>query len=120
MYVRRSRCKYGACQRLHSLMAVAMANYSRLCALMCKHRELSLLKGFTDLNLKNLLYMQSELIHLQAELNDLELDDSRSRDPEKVIFQVSVFDLKESVGTENDLQWRKALEVRGKLKEYSL
>ena len=86
---------------------------------MCKHPELSLFRCFADLNTKSLLYMQSELIHLEAELLNIELENGRSANPDKVAFQVSLFDLKESVGTENDLQWRKALEIREKLKEYS-
>ena len=97
-----------------------MANYSRLSALMGEHKELSLFRGFADLNTKSLLYMQSELIHLEAELTNIEAENGRSDNLEKVAFQVSLFDLKESSGTENDLQWRKALEIREKLKEYSL
>ncbi|KAL8829366.1 MAG: hypothetical protein Q9191_002053 [Dirinaria sp. TL-2023a] len=63
--------------------------------------------------------MQSELIHLEAELANIELENGHSEDVEKVAFQVSLFDLKESSGTENDLQWRKSLEIREKLKEYN-
>lgn len=97
-----------------------MASYSRLSALMCKHKELSIFREFADLNTKILLYMQSELIHLEAELTNIELENGHSENLERVAFQVSLFDLKESNGTENDLQWRKSLEIREKLKEYSL
>ena len=96
-----------------------MGDYSRLCALMCKHPELSQFKMFSSLNHQNLLYMQSELIHLQAELRGIELENIQSGHPEKRALQISVFDLKESTGTENQLQWHKALEIRAKLKEYS-
>ncbi len=97
-----------------------MADYSRLAALMGAHQELGLFRKFAKLNTKNLLYMQSELMHLEAELENIELENGRSGDTEKMALLVSLFDLKDSLGTENDLQWRKALEIREKLKCYSM
>lgn len=97
-----------------------MANYDRLADLVGTHRELGLFKRFAKLNAKDILYMQAELIHLEAELERIELENARSGDADKEAFQVSVFDLKESAGTQKDLQWRKALEIREKLKAYSL
>ena len=97
-----------------------MADYTRLAALMASHKELALFRKFAKLNTKCLLHMQSELIHLEAELENIELENGHSGDSEKLAFQVSVFDLKRSSGTQKDLQWRKALEIREKLKHYSL
>jgi hypothetical protein len=96
-----------------------MADYGRLAALMGTHQELALFRKFARLNAKNLLYMQSELMHLEVELENVELENGGSGDPEKMAFIVSLFDLKDSSGTENDLQWRKVLEVREKLNCYS-
>lgn len=97
-----------------------MADYGRLAALMGTHQELALFRKFAKLNAKNILYMQSELMHLEAELENAELENAGSGDPEKMALLVSLFDLKDSSGTENDLQWRKALEIREKLLSYSM
>lgn len=97
-----------------------MADYGRLAALMGNHQELALFRKFAKLNAKNILYMQSELMHLEAELENVELENGGSGDPEKMAFLVSLFDLKDSSGTENDMQWRKVLEIREKLNCYSM
>ena len=96
-----------------------MGNYTRLAALIGSHQELALFRQFAFLNAKNLLYMQSELVHLEGELANIALEDDSSGDGDKTLFQVSLFDLKESSRTRKDLQWRKVLEIREKLKEYS-
>lgn len=97
-----------------------MADYSRLAAAMGNHREMALFRQFSVLNAKNLLYMQSELVHLESELANIAQEDKCSEDSEKTSFHVSLFDLKESCGTSNDLQWKKVLEIREKLKAYSI
>lgn len=96
-----------------------MGDYTRLAALIGAHQELALFRQFGFLNAKNLLYMQSELVHLEGELASIVLEDNCSGDGDKALFQTSLFDLKESSGTEKDLQWRKVMEIREKLKEYS-
>jgi hypothetical protein len=96
-----------------------MADYSRLSKLIGTHQDLAIFRKFASLNAKNILYMQAELIHLQAELENIELANGNSGDVQKAAFQVSLFDLKDSSGTKNDLQWRKAMEIRRNLKAYS-
>lgn len=96
-----------------------MGDYTKLAALIGSHEELALFRQFAFLNAKNLLYMQSELVHLEGELANIALEDDRSGDGDKALFQGSLFDLKESAGTEKGLQWTKVLEIREKLKEYS-
>ena len=64
--------------------------------------------------------MQSELVHLEAEIENIELGNRQSGDSEYSTLLISLFDLKESLGTKNELQWQKALEIREKLKCYSL
>ena len=97
-----------------------MADYTRLATLIGMHQEMALFRQFATLNAKNLLYMQSELVHLEGELANIALEDECSGDGDKALFRVSLFDLKESSGTSKDLQWRKVLEVREKLKAYSM
>ena len=96
-----------------------MGNYTRLAALIGAHQEMASFRRFAALNAKNLLYMQAELVHLEAELKDIEHNDRYSGQGEKKFFEFSLITLKDSSGTENDLQWRKVLEIRNKLKEYS-
>ena len=96
-----------------------MADYNKLASLVGSHQELTIFRKFGTLNAKSLLYMQSELLHLQSELEGIELENKYSDDNEKSAFLTSLFDLKDSNGTSKDLQWRKVLEIRGKLKNYS-
>ena len=96
-----------------------MADYNRLATLVGTHQELALFRNFKALNVKNLLYMQAELVHLQSELETIELDNKQSGDEERSTYLTSLFDLKFSEGSSRDLQWRKILEIREKLKCYS-
>ncbi|KAL9042553.1 MAG: hypothetical protein Q9214_003742 [Letrouitia sp. 1 TL-2023] len=86
-----------------------MANYSTLSNLIATHGDAAIFRRFTPLNVKNLLYMQAELIHLDAELRIIENEDRTSGNPEKSSFSSSFYDLKESAGTGNDSQWHSAL-----------
>lgn len=81
-----------------------MANYTRLSELIGAHQDLAIFRKFSSLNAKNILYMQAELLHLQAELEKIELANGHSADAQKAAFQVSLFDLKDSSNTNNDLQ----------------
>lgn len=97
-----------------------MAGYSRLACLMASHQELGLFKQFGALNVKNLLLMQSELIYLEQELLGISVENLASQEPAERAFEFSFFDLKESAGSLSDGQWQKTLEVRERLKEYSI
>lgn len=87
---------------------------------MAKHEEMFILRRFNTLNVKTLLYMQSELTHLECELANIEKKDRCSEDLETASYDVSMFNLKQSQGKGKDLQWGKVLEIRQKLKEYSM
>jgi hypothetical protein len=96
-----------------------MDGYHKLAALVGDHEELFMLRRFATTNAKNLLYMQAEILHLDAELHEIATQD-HSRCEKSRNYEYCVFDLKESYGNrENDTQWRKILEIREKLKEYS-
>src|SRR2546423_9509780 len=97
-----------------------MAGYSKLAALIGKHHDLAIFRRFSVLNSKNLLYMQGELVQLEAELNMIELENRASRDPEKVGFEYSVTALMGPHQSEDGHErWAKILEIREKLKEHS-
>lgn len=94
----------------------SMGNYTKLAALIGAHQEMALFRQFAALNVKNLLYMQAELVHLEAELENIAREDRQCGHGEKESYEASVFNLKGS----NGAQWRKALEIRNMLKEYSM
>jgi hypothetical protein len=96
-----------------------MDGYHKLASLVGDHDELFMLRRFARTNAKNLLYMQAEILHLEAELHDIAQED-RSGCEKRRNYEYCVFDLKESFGINgSDTQWRKILEIREKLKEYS-
>ena len=96
-----------------------MASYNKLAALMGDHQELAIFRRFQRLNVKSLLCMQAEILHLESELGILEMEDERSEDKTRSKLHQSVFNVKASCGSESDVQWRKILEVREKLEQYS-
>ena len=67
----------------------------------------------------NLLSLQAELVHLEAELRIFREDDDVSQLLGERGLSSSFFALRNSEGTENAYQWNKLLEIRSKLKEYS-
>jgi hypothetical protein len=96
-----------------------MDGYHKLASLVGDHEELFMLRRFAKTNIKNLLYMQAEMLHLEAELQEIAKED-RSGCGKHPNYEYCIFDLKESSGIKgSDTQWRKILEVREKLKEYS-
>jgi hypothetical protein len=98
-----------------------MNGYSRTAGLVGTHCEFAIFRRFMVLNAKNLLYMQGELMHLEAELRAVAIEDKESKDQEKAKFEFCIHALKgphESPDT--GLQWSKILAIRAKLKDYSL
>ncbi|KAL8755121.1 MAG: hypothetical protein Q9184_004894 [Pyrenodesmia sp. 2 TL-2023] len=63
--------------------------------------------------------MQAEILHLENELKNIELEDSRSKEMSRSMLHASLFNLKRSSDGCHDTQWRKVLEIREKLKCYN-
>lgn len=98
-----------------------MDGYNRLAAVIGTDRDLAIFRRFSILNSKNLLYMQGELTLLEAELRAIGNEDKESKDPRKAEFEFCIRALKGPHACEDgDQQWRKILEIRQKLKEYSM
>ena len=76
-------------------------------------------RRFQKLNLKSLLGMQAEILHLASELATVEREDERSEDNSRSSLHKSMFNLKASGSSTHCYQWRKVLEVREKLEQYS-
>ena len=81
--------------------------------------EMAIFRRFGTLNAQMLLYMQSELIHLEEELRELELEDSRSEQPYKSKYSRDCFFLYNPTTKGDDRQLRLVLKIKAKLKEYS-
>jgi hypothetical protein len=97
-----------------------MAGYSRLAALMRNRHNLAIFRQFSDLNAKNLLYMQGELVRLEVELEMMATENKNSRDPEMIDFEKLITTMIGPHRAEDGQKhWAKILEIREKLKDYS-
>ena len=96
-----------------------MEGYNELAALMAAYPSLAIFRRFQILYVRDLLVMQAELIHLEAELKDIILEDRSSGNQERINLQLLVCALQDSANeTERKHQWKKTLVIRGKLKQY--
>jgi hypothetical protein len=99
-----------------------MANdegYSKIATLMSCHSEFAIFRRFSKLNFQNLLYLQSELCHLEADLKELAERDHT--EPGRAMYSKYWWHLSQSEEDHDDReQWEKVLQIREKLKEYSM
>ncbi|KAL8932495.1 MAG: hypothetical protein Q9211_006282 [Gyalolechia sp. 1 TL-2023] len=95
-----------------------MADYNKLVNLMGEHQDLAIFRRFQNLNIKTLIYMQADILHLEQELNIVEYEDKRSDDKSRASLHASFFNLKESSGERHDVQWNKVKEIQEKLGLY--
>jgi hypothetical protein len=103
--------------------------YTLLAYLMTKYSELAIFRSFSDLNVKNLLYYQAELIELENELklNQSERGNQGIQGIEKELLEgcPNLLDcdwksLKMATSEDGEKsQWELFQEIRVKLKEYS-
>ncbi|KAL8849833.1 MAG: hypothetical protein Q9221_005171 [Calogaya cf. arnoldii] len=96
-----------------------MGDYTKLASMMANHAEAAIFRRFDTLNLKSLLYMQAELVDLEDQLHDIESEDKKSGDPNKVQFSSSVKALRKPTGTRENVQWMKYKEVQDKMHAYN-
>jgi hypothetical protein len=95
--------------------------YDKLSMLMGRYDNVAIFRQFGDLNTKNILYMQAELVNLEAELGNIVQRDRQSADPDKASYHVSWTALSEPVGNGRaTTQLQKVFEVREKLHKYSV
>ena len=52
-----------------------MEGYKKIAGIMAQHHDLAILRRFNTLNMKDLLYRQAELVHLESELHCIAEDD---------------------------------------------
>ena|SRR5437763_12725876 len=95
-----------------------MDGYAKVARLMMHHTEKSCVRGFKALSLQNLLYLQAELVQLEAEYRKLAIADRKSGHPCRELYEKSYRLLSQSQLDGNDDQFQKFLQIRAKLKEY--
>lgn len=81
--------------------------------------EMAMFRRFGTLNAQMLLYMQSELTHLENDLRELEQEDSRSDQPYKSKYSRDCFFLLNPTTPGDNRQLSLVMEIKAKLKEYN-
>ena len=95
-----------------------MDGYPRLGRLMGESPPLAIFRRYGTLNAQNILYMQAEINELEKELQDISSEDRYSDSIEKQRYSREWWRLARAQGGDS-LQWKKCLELREKLNEYS-
>lgn len=97
-----------------------MEGYSKLAVLMSRNNEVAILRRFGELNFKNLLYLQAELVELEEQLQRLAVSDYASSEGSRKYHNKHWGLLSDTEPGNHQEQWKKWLEIRAKLKEYSM
>ncbi|CAG8960936.1 hypothetical protein HYFRA_00002474 [Hymenoscyphus fraxineus] len=92
--------------------------HAKVAGLISRYPELAIMRRFGDLNMENLLYLQAELVHLESEYRTLATD-GRGH-PDRLISAKDWASLAYSEDKNDLTQWKKMLEIRQRLKEYSM
>lgn len=92
--------------------------YPKLAAFMADSPGVAIFQGFSELNIQNLLYLQSEIKHLLDDYQYTAQDDYESEDPQRAKFSKEWIKLAKSSGSAGK-QWRQWMKIRSKLAQYS-
>jgi len=92
--------------------------YPRLASHMAQYSENAVFRRFGNLGIRNLLYLQAELVHLEQKLCRLEATDSASSEGHRARYSKDWYWLNSSPEEEADEQLNIVLSIRSKLKEY--
>lgn len=95
-----------------------MEGYAKVAHLMGTHPEFAIFRCFSSLNMQNLLYLQAEIIHLEAQLRTIVNQDINHGG--RRYHSKDWWSLSHSQGEGDLKQWNKVLEIRTALKEYSI
>ncbi|KAE9374805.1 hypothetical protein N431DRAFT_557033 [Stipitochalara longipes BDJ] len=95
-----------------------MEGYAQTALLMHRNSETAIFRQFSTLSIKNLLYLQAELVELEYGLSQLAEQDKRSDHPNAQYYTRDWWYLRHSARDGDAAQWQKVLEIREKLKEY--
>ena len=92
--------------------------YPKLAAFMAGSPGVAIFRGFSELNIQNLLYLQSEISHLVDDYQETAQDDYESEDTRRANFSKEWIKLAKSSGSASK-QWRQWVKIRSKLAQYS-
>lgn len=96
-----------------------MEGYAKIAERMARLPGLAIYRGFSSLRLQTLLYMQAELIELEAMFRDQAVKDSQSQNDTEKLFSRDCATLSSPIGEKQcSEQWRLALQIRDKLEKY--
>ena len=95
------------------------AGFSKLAGFLGLKPEIAIFKRFAKLNAENLLLLQSELMILEHQLNEIVARDLQSQNSEVKYYARSWWNMLRPTRNGNGDQLRKRLEIREKLREYS-
>ncbi len=93
--------------------------YPRLAGRMGLIPETAIFRRFSALNIRNLLYLQAELMNLEMELQKQELEDKASGHEFKQNFSRDWYKVTSPDPASEHYQWSLILNIREKLKQYS-
>lgn len=91
--------------------------YEQVAQLMSAHDELAILRRFRALNMKNLLYLQAEILHLEEDLSDLATRDTEF--PGRRYHGRDWWSLANGQDGGDREQWAKVLHLRETLATYN-
>ena len=112
----RAASSSSSARQRHAPRPVHVDGYPRLAHIIGRNPEYAIVRRFTTLDVKLLLYLQAELVQLEHELSDLEVLNNQ----EDVSLQQSVTRLmKAERGTSGWKQWEKIQELLKKKEKYS-
>jgi hypothetical protein len=96
-----------------------MKGYAKIASLMGKHPEMAMVRQFGALSVQNILYLQAELVALEYDFRKLEAANDAHQDG-RGSFSLDWDALMSADKADgSDAQWKTALLIRAKLKEYS-
>ena len=109
----------------------AMGSYTALSRLMSQHPEVFVIRAFSELHTKNIIYYQAELAELEAELDRVEQEDQNCSESPRETYSkrwktlsgtgLSTFNPGDQAASQDArcrLQWSLMLRVRAVLKDY--
>ena len=94
-------------------------SYTGLASFMGRYPEMRILRRFGRLNMQNLLYLQAELVQLGTELQEMEGGEEEPGNPHQQFYAQDWRMLSNHFLVGDNDQYKKVLEIRKKLREYS-
>jgi len=94
-----------------------MEGYAKIAQLMGEHSEFAIFRRFRALNMQDMLYLQAEITHLEAELRKFEQDNSSHSGRQN--HSHDWWSMASGEGEGGTAQWELVQEIRAKLEKYS-